>query len=63
MGRLNEVEKMYERALQGKEKVLKPEHASTLDTINKLSLLYAEMERHDETEKMYERAMRYKEKA
>ncbi|KAF2198403.1 hypothetical protein GQ43DRAFT_163670 [Delitschia confertaspora ATCC 74209] len=34
--RLDEAEKMYQRALQGKEKVWGPEHTSTLHTVNKL---------------------------
>ncbi len=33
-GRLAEAEAFYERALQGKEKALGPDHTSTLDTVN-----------------------------
>ena len=38
-GKLAEAEKMYQRALDGKEKALGPEHTSTLDTVNNLRLL------------------------
>jgi len=54
---------MYERALQGKEPVLGPEHISTLSTINKLGLLYAKQGKLGEAEKMYERALQGYEKA
>jgi hypothetical protein len=38
-GKLDEAEKMYQRALQGKEKAWGPDHTSTLDTVNNLGLL------------------------
>ena len=41
-GKLAEAKKMYERALEGYEKALGPEHTSTLDTVNNLGLLYAD---------------------
>ena len=31
---------MYERALQGREKALGPDHTATLDTVNNLGILY-----------------------
>ena len=34
-----ETEKMYERALDGKEIALDPEHTSTLNTVNKMGIL------------------------
>jgi tetratricopeptide (TPR) repeat protein len=44
LGRLDKAEKMYQRALQGYEKALKPEHLSTyipaLDNIHNFALLY-----------------------
>jgi tetratricopeptide (TPR) repeat protein len=55
LGRLDEAEKMYQRALQGKEKAWGPEHTSTLSTVNNLGLLYTDLGRLDEAEKMYER--------
>ncbi|KAL6714253.1 hypothetical protein ACLMJK_007676 [Lecanora helva] len=61
-GKLAEAEKMYERALDGKEKVLGPEHTSTLQTVNNLGNLYADQGKLAEAEKMYERALDGKEK-
>jgi tetratricopeptide (TPR) repeat protein len=57
-GRLGEAEKMYERALRGKEEALGVGHSSTLDTVNNLGLLYAAQGKLDEAEQMYERALR-----
>ena len=54
---------MYQRALQGKEKTWGPEHTSTLDTVNNLGLLYADLGRLDMAEKMYQRALQGFEKA
>jgi tetratricopeptide (TPR) repeat protein len=54
---------MYQRALQGKEKAWGPEHTSTLDTVNNLGALYADLGRLDEAEKMYQRALQGYEKA
>jgi tetratricopeptide (TPR) repeat protein len=62
-GKLAEAEKMYERALQGKEKALGAEHTSTLDTVNNLGGLYSSQGKLAEAEKMYERALQGKEKA
>ena len=41
-GRLKEAEKIYQRALKGKEKVLGPDHTWTLKTGYSLGLLYAD---------------------
>jgi tetratricopeptide (TPR) repeat protein len=57
-GRLGEAEKMYERALRGKEEALGVGHSSTLDTVNNLGLLYKAQGRLGEAEQMYERALR-----
>ena len=62
-GRLEEAEKMYQRALVGNEKAWGPEHTSTLDTVNNLGLLYADLGRLEEAEKMYQRALVGNEKA
>ncbi|KAN0070370.1 hypothetical protein V8E54_011239 [Elaphomyces granulatus] len=62
-GKLDEAEKMYQRALQGYEKALGPDHTSTLDTVNNLGILYADQGKLDEAEKMYQRALQGKEKA
>jgi tetratricopeptide (TPR) repeat protein len=56
-------EKTYQRALQGYEKAWGPEHTSTLDTVNNLGSLYADLGRLDEAEKMYQRALQGYEKA
>jgi Tfp pilus assembly protein PilF len=48
---------MFERALQGYEKALGPEHTSTLNTVNNLGNLYADQGKLGEAERMYERAL------
>ncbi|KAK2022493.1 hypothetical protein LX32DRAFT_677191 [Colletotrichum zoysiae] len=62
-GRLKEAEAMYQRALQGLEKALGPEHTSTLGTVNNLGLLYSDQGRLKEAGAMYERALQGYEKA
>jgi tetratricopeptide (TPR) repeat protein len=62
-GKLAEAEKMYQRALQGKEKALGAEHTSTLRTVNNLGNLYRSQGMLAEAEKMYQRALQGKEKA
>ncbi|KAN0085501.1 HET domain containing protein [Elaphomyces granulatus] len=62
-GKLDEAEKMYQRALQGYEKAWGPDHISTLNTINNLGLLYMEQGKLDEAEKMYQPALQGYEKA
>ena len=56
-GKLDKAEKIYRRALQGKEKAWGPEHTSTLDTVNNLGNLYRNQGKLDEAEKMYQRAL------
>ncbi|KAK3355237.1 tetratricopeptide repeat domain protein [Neurospora tetraspora] len=48
---------MYERALEGYEKALGPDHTSTLDIVNSLGLLYSDQGRLKEAETMYQRAL------
>jgi tetratricopeptide (TPR) repeat protein len=55
-GKLDEAEKMYMRALQGKE-ALGQKHTSTLNTVNNLGALYADQGKRDKAEKMYMRAL------
>jgi tetratricopeptide (TPR) repeat protein len=62
-GRLDDAERMYNRALAGKEKAWGPEHTSTLDTVNNLGLLYADQGCLDDAERMYNRALAGFEKA
>jgi tetratricopeptide (TPR) repeat protein len=56
-GKLADAEKMYERALQGKEEVFGPNHPSTLATINNLGLLYTDLGKLPEAERLLERAL------
>lgn len=56
-GKLVEAEKMYQRALDGKEKAWGPGHTSTLNTVNNLGLLYADQGKLAEAEKIYQRAL------
>jgi tetratricopeptide (TPR) repeat protein len=62
-GKLGEAEKMYERALQGKEGALGVEHISTLETVNNLGILFKSQGKLGEAEKMYEQALQGFEKA
>jgi tetratricopeptide (TPR) repeat protein len=48
---------MYQQALQGYEKAWGPEHTETIDTVNNLGLLYADLGRLDEAEKVFQRAL------
>ena len=52
-----EAEKMYQRALDGKEKAWGPDHTSTLSTVNNLGNLYADQGKLVEAEEMYRRAL------
>ncbi len=61
--RLAEAEALYERALQGREKALEPDHTSTLQTIHNLAILYSDQGRLAEAEALYERALQGLEKA
>ncbi|MCJ1310207.1 hypothetical protein MMC25_003869 [Agyrium rufum] len=61
-GKQAEAEKMYQRALQGKEKALGTEHTSTLNTVNNLGNLYQSQGKLAEAEKMYQRALQGYEK-
>ena len=48
---------MYQRALEGYEKALGPDHTSTLNTVNNLGILYKDQGRLTEAESMYQRAL------
>ncbi|OXV08008.1 hypothetical protein Egran_04228 [Elaphomyces granulatus] len=54
---------MYQRALQGMEKALYPDHTSTLGTVHNLGRLYKSQGKLDEAEKMYQWALQGYEKA
>ena len=62
-GKLKEAEEMHQRALQGKEKALGPDHTSTLGTVNNLGILYSDQGKLEEAEEMYQRALQGYEKA
>ena len=62
-GKLEEAEKMYQQALQGKENAWGPDHTSTLNTVNNLGNLYKSQGKLDQAEKVYQRALQGKEKA
>jgi tetratricopeptide (TPR) repeat protein len=59
-GRLEDVDNC---ALAGTEKVLGPEHTSTLDTVNNLGLLHKKQGRLEDAERMFDRALAGIEKA
>ncbi|KAL5327531.1 hypothetical protein ACEPPN_005230 [Leptodophora sp. 'Broadleaf-Isolate-01'] len=54
---------MFQRALQGREKAWGPDHTSTLDTVNNLSVLYASQGKLVEAEQMFQRALQGYKKA
>ncbi|KAH8598606.1 hypothetical protein B0O99DRAFT_567078 [Bisporella sp. PMI_857] len=56
-GKLVEAEQMYQRALQGYEKVWGPDHTSTLAMVNNLGNLYRNQDKLVEAEQMYQRAL------
>lgn len=61
--KLVEAEQMYQRALQGTEKVFGPEHTSTLDIVNNLGNLYMDQDKLVEAEQMFQRALQGYKKA
>ena len=62
---MTKVEKIYQRALKGYKKVWRFEDKTIpiLNTINNLSLLYADQGKMAETEKIYQRTLKGYEKA
>ena len=61
-GRLEDAERMYNRALAGYEKALGPEHTSTLRTVNNMGILYEHQGRLKDAERMFNREMAGKRK-
>ena len=59
---LAEAEKMYQRALQEREKALGADHTLTLDTVRSLGLFYTNHGMLAEAEKLYQRALQGYEK-
>lgn len=62
-GKLDNAERMYLHALAEYEKVLGPDHLSTLDIINNLGNLYKRQDKLDDAERMHLRALVGKQKA
>ena len=62
-GKMQEVEVMYRRALEGFEKAWEPEHPWTLGTVNNLGSLYNHQGKMQEAEAMYRQALEGYEKA
>ena len=60
--RLDDAERMYDRALAGYQKESGADHTSTLDTVHSLGKLYRSQGRLVDAETMYERALAGKEK-
>jgi len=48
---------MFQRALKGYEKALRPDHTFTLNTVNNLGFLYKDLGRMVEAEAMLQRAL------
>jgi tetratricopeptide (TPR) repeat protein len=63
LGKLDDGEKVYCRALQGSEKVLGPDHTSTLGSVNNIANLYIKQGKLGEAEELYQRALQGYEKA
>jgi Tfp pilus assembly protein PilF len=55
-GQVEEAEEMYQRALAGYEKVLGPDHTSTLNIVTNFGVLYSDQGKLKEAEEMYRRA-------
>jgi tetratricopeptide (TPR) repeat protein len=56
-GKLQEAKAMLQQALAGYEKVLGPDHTSTLDSINSLGILYRDQGKLQEAEVMSQQAL------
>ncbi len=56
-GHYEQAEPLYQRALATFERVLGPEHPSTLSTVNSLVNLYAEQGKYEQAEPLYQRAL------
>ena len=54
---MEEAKKLYERALSGFERLLGPNHADTLGTVNNLAALLAQQGKLEEAKKLFERAL------
>ncbi|CUS09496.1 unnamed protein product, partial [Tuber aestivum] len=62
MGKYDESEKMHRHALEGREKILGPDHPDTLTSVNNLALVLREQGKYGESEKMHRHALEGREK-
>ena len=62
-GRLEDAERMYDRALVGYEKALGADHLTTLNAVNRIGNLYIDQGRLADAERMDDRALAGKEEA
>ena len=53
-GKLGKAEKIYQQALKGNKKVLRPKYISTLSTVSNLGSLYNSQDKLGEAEKIYQ---------
>ena len=56
-GRYDDAEKLYKRALAGREEQLGPDHPDTLRTVQNLANVYSDKGRYDDAEELYKRAL------
>ena len=57
MGKYEEAEPLYRRALAGREAALGAEHPDTLMSVNNLAVLLKDMGKYEEAEPLYRRAL------
>ncbi|PYI08089.1 purine and uridine phosphorylase [Aspergillus sclerotiicarbonarius CBS 121057] len=62
-GKHKEAEKLYQQVLAGRERVLGPDHISTLNTVHNLGVLYHDQGGLKEAEEMYQRVLTGHQKA
>ena len=56
-GQYDKAERLYNRALEGREEKLGPTHPDTLNTVQSLAVVYRNQGRYDEAEQLYNRAL------
>src|SRR5260221_13896991 len=61
-GQYEQAERLMQRARTAKERVLGPEHPSTLSTVNNLAVLYWNQGKYEQAERLMQRALTTKER-
>ncbi len=61
-GHYEQAERLVQRALTTRERVLGPEHPNTLSTVNNLASLYRKQGKYKQAERLYQRALTTKER-